>query len=749
MPTANAIVAAMEKRGYRVWYDAKINAGTKWKSEIANKISECEAFMMFISTDFINSHDCMDEAQHAHTDNRKIVPVKMNLDRGEFPETLKYLLQDHQGFSMHDFPTAEAFVTRLDTEPLFQCCRAETTQTPAPLAEIVTQSRPAAPSGAFVGREDKIQAIEDAFRNGQTAVVLYGMGGIGKSEICRKLFWEYAHGAGTHLAGRIGWAMWRGTPKETFYGQFRDIREENAEIHWQQARAYLETLGRDLLMFLDNADTLTETDAAELTQLGCRFLITSRKRPGRLFAVPAGTLTPEQCRILYRRALYEDDACTDAAPDAALDEILRLAAYHTLSVQLLAKTPWAAGLESAEMLSQLRESGFDRSGEDIAYLHNPEQKQNIEEEAAFIDHMSRVFDLSQLRSDADALRALQGMSLLAPNTPIPVRDVKKWLDLPNLNGLNRAVKLGWLNDALENGIRKISIHPVISDIVRHNSSPDAGMIDAIAGRLSQDMIPDTTEVYTTKLPVAKHAIALNRVTDNLSTGNYAGMLHHIGALLHEQADYNAALSYLKQAAKMAEEVLGSEHPNTATAYNNIGEVYKSQGNYDSALQWHQKALQINEKILGAEHPDTAVSYDNLSGIYLLQRDYNNALKYNKRALRVFKKVLEPEHPKTATAYNNMGIVYFSQRNYDSALQCFQKALRIREKVLGSRHLNTAITYQNIGVLYFYKGDYTEALKWLGKALDVRLKVLGSEHPSTKSAQAQVDFTRRLSEETKE
>ena len=129
-----AIVAAMEKRGYRVWYDAKINAGTKWKSEIANKISECEAFMMFISTDFINSHDCMDEAQHAHTDNRKIVPVKMNLDRGEFPETLKYLLQDHQGFSMHDFPTAEAFVTRLDTEPLFQCCRAETTQTPAPVA---------------------------------------------------------------------------------------------------------------------------------------------------------------------------------------------------------------------------------------------------------------------------------------------------------------------------------------------------------------------------------------------------------------------------------------------------------------------------------------------------------------------------------------------------------------------------------------------------------------------------------------
>ena len=488
-----AIVAAMEKRGYRIWYDAGINAGQQWTETLANKIAGCELFLLFASVSYIASFApdsmrpfCRLEFLHAQKTRRQMIPVR--LDETAFPNELNFLIGNPQQIRPAADETAEAFAARLDAEPLFQCCRAETTQTPAPLAEIVTQSRPAAPSGAFVGREDKIQTIEDAFRNGQTAVVLYGMGGIGKSEICRKLFWEYAHGAGTRLAGRIGWAMWRGTPKETFYGQFRDIREENAEIHWQQARAYLETLGRDLLMFLDNADTLTETDAAELTQLGCRFLITSRKRPGRLFAVPAGTLTPEQCRILYRRALYEDDACTDAAPDAALDEILRLAAYHTLSVQLLAKTQWAAGLESAEMLSQLRESGFDLSGEDIAYLHNPEQKQNIEEEAAFIDHMSRVFDLSQLRSDADALRALQGMSLLAPNTPIPVRDVKKWLDLPNLNGLNRAVKLGWLNDAMENGVRKVSIHPVIAAVVRHNVIPEAEFLDAVKGKLFDEMV---------------------------------------------------------------------------------------------------------------------------------------------------------------------------------------------------------------------------------------------------------------------
>ena len=796
------IVAAMQKRGYRVWWDENITAGEQWTAALANEIADCEIFMPFISQTFADSEYCMQEVRHAKGEKRNIVPVKLDLERTQYPKELKFLLENAQGFSMSSFSTVEAFAARLDAEPLFQRCRAETPQMFAQLAEIVTQSRPtaplaqvvtrnrpAAPSGAFVGREDKIQAIEDAFRGGQTAVVLYGMGGIGKSEICRKLFWEYAHGAGTRLAGRIGWAMWRGTPKETFYGQFRNIREENAEIHWQQARTYLETLGRDLLMFLDNADTLTETDAAELTQLGCRFLITSRKRPGRLFAVPAGTLTPEQCRILYRRALYEDDACTDAAPDAALDEILRLAAYHTLSVQLLAKTQWAAGLESAEMLSQLRESGFDLRGEDIAYLHNPEQKQNIEEEAAFIDHMSRVFDLSQLRSDADALRALQGMSLLASNTPTPVRDVKKWLDLPNLNGLNRAVKLGWLNDALENGVRKVSIHPVIAAVTRNKVMPDKTFIDAVAGRLNDDMIVGSMGIFTTKLLTLGHAVALERAVPLLCTSNYGRMLTQMGCLLCQQADYDNALVYMKKGAEIDEETLGVEHRSTATAYNNIGSVYWNQGNYAKALEYYQKAfgirkqtlgtehpdtaasygnigsvywaqsnyakaleyyreaLRIHEKTLGTEHPDTAASYNNVGSIYDKQGNYAKALKYHRKALRIYEKTLKTEHPDIATSYNNIGNVYWNQGDYDKALEYAQKALRIYETTLGMEHPDTANSYHIVGAAYFKQSNYGEALKWLGKSFAIRLKVLGVEHPLTKSTQEWLDKTkRRLSSE---
>ena len=109
--------------------------------------------------------------------------------------------------------TPEAFAARLDAEPLFQRCRRVTVSD-----AVVTRNRPVTPSEEFVGREEIMRDIEKLLRDGTEPVILYGAGGIGKSEICRKLFQKYAEGAGTRPAGRLGWAMWRGTLKETFYG---------------------------------------------------------------------------------------------------------------------------------------------------------------------------------------------------------------------------------------------------------------------------------------------------------------------------------------------------------------------------------------------------------------------------------------------------------------------------------------------------------------------------------------------------
>ena len=121
-----SVVAAMEARGYNVWYDEHIHAGEQWTAELAEKIACCEIFMPFISRNFRDSDNCMDELQHAKRDNRNIVPVRLNLERELFSEELKFLLENSQGapIPMDDRePKPEVFAARLDVQPLFERCR--------------------------------------------------------------------------------------------------------------------------------------------------------------------------------------------------------------------------------------------------------------------------------------------------------------------------------------------------------------------------------------------------------------------------------------------------------------------------------------------------------------------------------------------------------------------------------------------------------------------------------------------------
>lgn len=609
------VLDAMRERGYRFWYDADIQAGKQWTDELAAFIAKCAVFVPFASDSYGASEYCMQEIRYVKRKKATISPVFLTDTRG-LSDNLRYQLENLHGFSLKSASPGD-FVAWMDKQAIFRLCRAA--DTVAASSELVTNERPVEASPSFVGRVDIMDAIEAAFHDGATVVNLYGMGGIGKSEICRKLF----HDRAAALTRYVGWLTWRDTLKNTLYAQFRDIREDNAERYFKLAREYVNGKGRDLLLFLDNADDMTDAQAAELTLLGCRFLVTSRRRQARFRGIHAGTLTLEECRILYRRALLRDETLSDASPDATLDEIIRLTARHTLTVELLAKTQRAAGMDGQELLDKLTESGFDLTGadEEILYEHRPEQGGDGGGNRTFLEHMTVIFDLSRLR--ADALRALQGMSLLAPNEYIPVKTVKKWLDLPNLNGLNRAADTGWLNEQTESGgTQAVSIHPVVAAVVQHTSPPDAEFVNAVAGWLCKDMIVDVTEVFVTKLPLLKHALTLNRVARSMDfqTENYAGMLHQMGYLTNEQGEYASALEWYQKALRIRESVLGKDHPDTATTYNNIAGVYYAQGDYASALEWYSKALHVNESILGQNHPDTVTTYNNIATVHYAQKN---------------------------------------------------------------------------------------------------------------------------------
>ena len=115
--------------------------------------------------------------------------------------------------------------------------------------------------------------------------------------------------------------------------------------------------------------------------------------------------------------------------------------------------------------------------------------------------------------------------------------------------------------------------------------------------------------------------------------------------LYGQGRFVEAIDTAERALKSAEEKLGPEHLDVATALNNLAEfgqvaafVAKDEAAYRKAIALaeplHQRALAIREKGLGLRHSFTLTSMVNLARIYAQQRRYDEAEALYKRALEI-------------------------------------------------------------------------------------------------------------------
>lgn len=180
---------------------------------------------------------------------------------------------------------------------------------------------------------------------------------------------------------------------------------------------------------------------------------------------------------------------------------------------------------------------------------------------------------------------------------------------------------------------------------------------------------------------------------------------------------------------ICENVLGPEHPDTASSLNNLAELYRNQGRYAQAEPLFQRALAIREQVLGPEHPNTAASFNNLAALYYNQGLYPQAEPLYQRALAIREKVLGPEHPDTALSLNNLAALYSHQGLHAQAALLSQRALAICEKVLGPEHPNTAISLNNLAARHSAQGHYAQAEPLYQRALAILEKALGPEHPN--------------------
>jgi tetratricopeptide (TPR) repeat protein len=119
-----------------------------------------------------------------------------------------------------------------------------------------------------------------------------------------------------------------------------------------------------------------------------------------------------------------------------------------------------------------------------------------------------------------------------------------------------------------------------------------------------------------------------------------------------------------------------------------------------------------------------------SGPLRMAARYADAALLWRQALAVADERFGPNHPDTATSLNNLGYLLQSQGDLAGARPYYERALAIREKVLGPDHQETARSLNNLGTLLNEQGDLAGAKPYYERALAIWERVLGPDHPET-------------------
>lgn len=564
-------------------------------------------------------------------------------------------------------------------------------------------------SGKFVGRERELQQMAEALEKGVKPLVIWGLGGMGKTELVSKFGRAYR-------GGNVYMALFREDLRQTVADsvalgipELRD-RKLSPEQRYELSMDRLRQCPAGDILIIDNADIpggsfmdiKKDPVYSELCGLPLRLVFTTRMqdRDG----IELRTMDNSDLYRIFERHGVD-------LTRSKMDALIAAVNAHTMTVDLMARTldeSWEK--VTPEMILEAMASSTlpEADYPEVYNDRDPEQRQ-------IYAHLRSLFNLTNIPEDGK--QALRCATLLPPGGMDPALFLR---GLPE--GPAKAIKLlekqGWVQRANH----LLTIHPVVRLVCRTELEPTEKtcwpFVKGVWGwydekKYDKDRFRQLAELMTN---------ASETLGD--PDGWYIG---EAGYFWSELGEFRQALKSRLRTVELREKS-NPDSDNLATAYNNVGLTYGNLGNHPKALEYNLKALAIKEKVLPPGHPGIAISYNNVGYTYCNMGDHKKGLEYQLKALAIWEKVLPPEHQNLATSYNNVGVTYDELGDHEKALDNQLKALVIREKILPPEHPSLAMSYNNVGSTYGDLGDRKKELDYQLKALTIFEQVLPTEHP---------------------
>lgn len=587
--------------------------------------------------------------------------------------------------------------------------------------DYIMDSEVPKPCRHFLGREEELDELHTMFEENRH-IFLYGIAGIGKSELAKAYAKQYRKQYTNILYMEYTGNLHQDIADMDFIDDPPEINEqERFRIH----NRFLRSLKSDTLLIIDNFNATSTQDncLSVVLKYRCRVLFTTRSQLSEYCSFQLKEMNDISTLFQLTSVFYSEAE----EHRAIVEKIIETVHYHTFAVELAAKLLENGILTPNQLFIKLQE--------EKASLHNEDKikamKDGQSSKATYYNHIHTLFSLYSLsRKQQDIMCNMCFM----PSSGISARIFSKWLKLSTLNDVNDLIETGFVQ---ENIRHSISLYPLIQEIAVSETRPSITTCHTLLDSLQKICLMHGVKIsYYKKLfqtvenimqliekdDISQYLLFLENIFPYMEKYHYQkGMTEIIQELKrlvktdnHGTAsdralllDYQAtmetkplkAIQLEKEALSQIKETTKDNAHLVSNLHANLGGLYRIQGQIESAREHMETGISLLEEYELLYTNDSIPQISNYAALLAEIQEPERAISSLQKLARIIKEYNSDHCLDYAQIQESLGNIYLITANISQARTHFKKALKIYEDIWSDEPKLIEEKYQEIHELY--------------------------------------------------
>ncbi|KAF8246979.1 hypothetical protein K440DRAFT_661715 [Wilcoxina mikolae CBS 423.85] len=621
----------------------------------------------------------------------------------------------------------------------------------------------------FTGRVNELCQLSTLLHGSHVSkkvAVLYGMGGIGKTEIAAeyaiKNSKNYSSIWWINCATAAGWMDTVAIAQELLdhymsakahveaivqfdnlvrNGRITDDRKESDHLISALSRWFKRLDNPRWLIILDNVDDIKHFDKRLLLQ-GCphgAFIIVTRRQDlARPFpAVLVSEMPDDDSLMLFRKATNLNISAIQKDPLSRV--IISKLGFLPLAISQAGAYISSRGISLKRYL-EIYEREFRLIWEEKHNVFGLPEKATKEGKTVYT---TWKISLNAIQIEAPEAARIFMLCAFFSNEGITDRMIELGLNYNNSGFLvedQLKVLFSYSLAKRQAASYDFRIHPLVHRWAREHVTPSHKaqlladcvlLMDRTVRAINSEICTETRVEMCSNMKILAHIEVLSTSLNDTSCSTAGSQpLARLALFCYEHGRWKEAEELYAPVVDKRKRALGQEHPSTLVSMSNLASTIGSQGRWKEAEKLYLQVMEIREKVLGQEHPSTLISASNLALTYVSQSRWEEAENLGRQVIERRKKVLGEEHNSTLSSMANLAWTFWNQERWNEAEDLGTRVMEIRKRLLGEDHRLTLTSISNVASTYREQGRWQEAEVLEVKLVETGKKVFGQEHPLT-------------------